>query len=133
MDPSEKEPHFSEREEALASMATIARTLSPPEIASHDTTSAHANGKPVPSNTSHANRIATGPITTNISSKYRHIAAVHSRARTSCLSRDADKTPSFLGFRNLMVIVLSTCSFIVKSCGPRRKFSKWADQELVQL
>ena len=39
--------------------------------------------------------------------KYRHVAAVHSRLRTSCLSSDSDKTPSFLGFRNLMVVVLS--------------------------
>lgn len=39
--------------------------------------------------------------------KYRHIAAVHSRARTSCLSHDSDASPSFLGFRNLMVLVLS--------------------------
>lgn len=39
--------------------------------------------------------------------KYRHIAAVHSRPKTSCLSHDSDAAPSFLGFRNLMVIVLS--------------------------
>lgn len=39
--------------------------------------------------------------------KYRHVAAVHSRPRTSCLDHDSDATPSFLGFRNLMVIVLS--------------------------
>lgn len=38
--------------------------------------------------------------------KYRHIAAVHARQRTSCLSHDSDQSPSFLGFRNLMVIVL---------------------------
>lgn len=39
--------------------------------------------------------------------KYRHVAAVHSIPRTSCLSHDSESTPSFLGFRNLMVIVLS--------------------------
>ena len=39
--------------------------------------------------------------------KYRHVAAVHSRSRKSCLSSDSDQSPSFLGFRNLMVIVLS--------------------------
>lgn len=38
--------------------------------------------------------------------KYRHIAAVHSRPRTSCLSHESEASPSFLGFRNLMVIVL---------------------------
>ena len=39
--------------------------------------------------------------------KYRHVAAVHSRPRKSCLSSDSEQSPSFLGFRNLMVIVLS--------------------------
>jgi diacylglycerol O-acyltransferase-1 len=38
--------------------------------------------------------------------KYRHVAAVHAQPRTSCLSHDSDAAPSFLGFRNLMVIVL---------------------------
>lgn len=39
-------------------------------------------------------------------SKYRHVAAYHSQLRHSSLSRDSDVTPSFLGFRNLMVLVL---------------------------
>lgn len=39
--------------------------------------------------------------------KYRHVAAVHSVQRASCLSHDSEAPPSFLGFRNLMVIVLS--------------------------
>ncbi len=39
---------------------------------------------------------------------YRHLAAVHSIPRTSCLSHDTTVTPSFLGFRNLMVIMLGT-------------------------
>ncbi|KAL9632263.1 MAG: hypothetical protein Q9164_005428 [Protoblastenia rupestris] len=39
-------------------------------------------------------------------SKYLHVTAVHSRSRTSCLSHDSLESPSFLGFRNLMVIVL---------------------------
>ena len=38
--------------------------------------------------------------------KYRHVAAVHSQTRPSCLSHDSDAAPSFIGFRNLMVIVL---------------------------
>ena len=38
--------------------------------------------------------------------KYRHVAAVHSTPRTSCLSHESPTTPSFIGFRNLMVIVL---------------------------
>ncbi|KAH8591783.1 MBOAT, membrane-bound O-acyltransferase family-domain-containing protein [Bisporella sp. PMI_857] len=41
-----------------------------------------------------------------IKKKYRHVAAVHSKNLTSCLSHDSDIAPSFLGFRNLMVIVL---------------------------
>ncbi|KAL1977294.1 hypothetical protein VTN31DRAFT_153 [Thermomyces dupontii] len=39
-------------------------------------------------------------------SRYRHVAAYHSESRASCLSRDSTASPSFLGFRNLMVIVL---------------------------
>lgn len=38
--------------------------------------------------------------------KYRHVAAMHSETRPSCLSHDSTVSPSFLGFRNLMVIVL---------------------------
>ncbi|KAF5003526.1 hypothetical protein FDECE_9913 [Fusarium decemcellulare] len=38
--------------------------------------------------------------------KYRHVVAVHSKTRPSYLSHDSDAAPSFLGFRNLMVIVL---------------------------
>ena len=39
-------------------------------------------------------------------SKYRHVEAYHSKLRHSSLSRDSGATTSFLGFRNLMVIVL---------------------------
>ncbi|KAK3943062.1 diacylglycerol O-acyltransferase 1 [Diplogelasinospora grovesii] len=38
--------------------------------------------------------------------KYRHVEAVHSESKPSCLSHDTTETPSFLGFRNLMVIML---------------------------
>ncbi|KAF2150670.1 diacylglycerol O-acyltransferase [Myriangium duriaei CBS 260.36] len=37
---------------------------------------------------------------------YRHVFAVHSTSRTSCLSHDSTASPSFLGFRNLMALVL---------------------------
>lgn len=37
---------------------------------------------------------------------YKHTFAVHSVTRNSCLSHDAEKSPSFLGFRNLMGLVL---------------------------
>lgn len=39
-------------------------------------------------------------------SKYLHVTAVHADVRTSCLSHDSEVSPSFLGFRNLMVLVL---------------------------
>lgn len=42
--------------------------------------------------------------------KYRHVFATHSLQRNSCLSHDAESHPSFLGFRNLMILVLSTLS-----------------------
>lgn len=42
--------------------------------------------------------------------KYRHVFATHSLERSSCLSHDAEKSPNFVGFRNLMVLVLSTHS-----------------------
>ncbi|KMU85420.1 sterol O-acyltransferase 1 [Coccidioides immitis H538.4] len=42
----------------------------------------------------------------NRRSKYRHVAAYHSEIRPSCLSRESNASPSFFGFRNLMVIVL---------------------------
>ncbi|KAE8149460.1 diacylglycerol O-acyltransferase [Aspergillus avenaceus] len=39
-------------------------------------------------------------------SKYRHVAAYHSKSQHSSLSRESNTSTSFLGFRNLMVIVL---------------------------
>lgn len=50
--------------------------------------------------------------------KYRHVAAVHRELRTSCLSHDSEASPSFLGFRNLMVLVLSGFSPNFKAQGP---------------
>lgn len=38
--------------------------------------------------------------------KYRHVAAFHCKVQSSCLSHEGPVTPSFLGFRNLMVLVL---------------------------
>lgn len=37
--------------------------------------------------------------------KYRHVFATHSQQRMSCLSHGAE-VPSFVGFRNLMILVL---------------------------
>lgn len=54
---------------------------------------------------------ATSQLRRSLRKKYRHVAAVHSESRPSCLSHDASATPSFLGFRNLMVIMLGeSCS-----------------------
>jgi len=39
--------------------------------------------------------------------KYRHVAVLHAKSQPSCLSHESETVPSFLGFRNLMVLVLS--------------------------
>ena len=88
-------------------MATIAHTLSPPNTDSHNGTLAYADR--------HTNGAATVPSKSKLASKYRHVAAIHSGAHSSYLSRDAELTPSFLGFRNLMVIVLSTYFSIART------------------
>lgn len=49
---------------------------------------------------------ATDELRRSFVKKYRHVVAVHSKSRPSTLSHDATELPSFLGFRNLMVIVL---------------------------
>ena len=41
-------------------------------------------------------------------SKYRHVFATHAESRITCLSHESTETTSFVGFRNLMVLVLST-------------------------
>ena len=52
-----------------------------------------------------------------VQKKYRHVVAVHSKTRPSCLSHDSEVAPSFLGFRNLMVIVLGeTRTFRSRLC-----------------
>lgn len=40
-------------------------------------------------------------------SKYRHVEALHKTSRPSVLSHDSAQAPSFLGFRNLMVLTIS--------------------------
>ena len=92
-------------------MASIAPKLSPQAIICDTATSTRLEEHIVLKN---ANGTATGLGPKTPSSKYWHIAAIHSTVRYSCLSRDAEPTPSFLGFRNLMVIVLSTYLFCLK-------------------
>lgn len=41
-----------------------------------------------------------------VRSKYRHVAALHSKAQPSVLSHETPETPSFIGFRNLMVLTI---------------------------
>lgn len=40
--------------------------------------------------------------------KYKHLLAIHSRHSTSCLTQGSGASPSFVGFRNLMVLVICT-------------------------
>ncbi len=37
---------------------------------------------------------------------YRHVVAIHSKVQHSCLSRDSTQATSFIGFRNLTIVVL---------------------------
>lgn len=43
-------------------------------------------------------------------SKYKHVEALHKTERPSILSHDSKDVPSFLGFRNLMVLTISQSS-----------------------
>lgn len=63
----------------------------------------------------------------SLNKKYRHVAAVHLQTRPSCLSHDSDAAPSFLGFRNLMVIVLGRLSSMgeVMNSSLTTSFSGW--------
>lgn len=78
------------------------------ETANGSATRRKAEGKTLtevePANATTAQKLRASP-----QKKYRHVAAVHSKTRPSCLSHDSDAAPSFVGFRNLMVIVLGEC------------------------
>ncbi len=50
--------------------------------------------------------ITTAELRKAFRNKYRHVQAIHSQSKPSCLSHDTTETPSFIGFRNLMAIVL---------------------------
>lgn len=58
-------------------------------------------------------------------SKYRHVAAYHSKLQHSSLSREADVLPNFLGFRNLMVLVLGKGLLEVFSVCHKLMFQQW--------
>jgi diacylglycerol O-acyltransferase-1 len=72
----------------------------------HEHSRARANGSTENQVDASASVPAPAPIGKKRHSKYRHVAAYHAQLRHSSLSRDAEATPSFLGFRNLMVLVL---------------------------
>ncbi len=88
-------------------MATLSTTTSLSDIPGIMPSPVHTNGSAGARPVIEIN--GTGPTSTSKRSapKYQHVAAVHSQTRTSCLSHDSKHAPSFLGFRNLMVIVLS--------------------------
>ena len=55
--------------------------------------------------------------------KYRHVRAVHVQSKPSCLSTDTTETPNFIGFRNLMAIVL----------GESHSLTDWARHHMMLL
>ncbi|KAF6838056.1 MBOAT family protein [Colletotrichum plurivorum] len=65
-----------------------------------------AEPKPATAAASASENRTTEDLRRAVQRKYRHVAAVHRNSRPSTLSHDSNSTPSFLGFRNLMVIVL---------------------------
>lgn len=75
-------------------------------IANVKVNSNYANGDVVQTTTEAVNTPPEAPKKVRIHHKYRHVAAIHSKPKTSCLSHDSEISPSFVGFRNLMVIVL---------------------------
>ena len=66
----------------------------------------HAKAEPMTISTNGSPKEPLRARSKNRDAKYKHTFAVHATARTSCLSSDAESTPSFFGFRNLMGVVL---------------------------
>lgn len=76
-----------------------------------------SNGNTATTNPNGKTDEATLQLRKSFIKKYRHVAAVHSVTRPSTLSHDAPATPSFLGFRNLMVIVLGELPHLIQTRG----------------
>ncbi|USP77461.1 hypothetical protein yc1106_04735 [Curvularia clavata] len=91
-------------------MATITEMASSSAIdlspGSHSTPAPVHRGKEATAPTTNGSTTTTNTTRLARDTKYRHVFATHSLTRTSCLSHDADKSPSFVGFRNLMILVL---------------------------
>lgn len=90
-------------------MATVSTIMSTSVVNGVNVTTGnnHSVGS-VPNSREQSNGTAVAPHPQKSkSTEYQHLGAVHSRVQSSVLSHDSEQTPSFLGFRNLMVIVLS--------------------------
>lgn len=87
-------------------MASILVSKQLPQDPEHDNADQAANGHTTPVGPRAVTENATKP-TKSGQNKYRHVAAVHTRPRTSFLSSGYEGSVNFVGFRNLMVIVLS--------------------------
>lgn len=88
-------------------MASLTNTLSVVDTANDEAANHIQNVISSKALSQSSHDIPMSKLKSSNSSNYRHTAAVHSKNNTSCLSHDSAQTPSFLGFRNLMVIVLS--------------------------
>lgn len=85
-------------------MATIVNTLAPAMEAPH-------SSSPLPPyRTRTTEQHVNAPSQPVKKTKYRHVFATHSQSRMSCLTHGAPMTPSFVGFRNLMILVLGAHS-----------------------
>jgi diacylglycerol O-acyltransferase-1 len=83
-------------------MATVTRTATSTALSAATPNSSIFRGR-----TTHEKANGSAPRRPR-DTKYRHVFATHSANRTTCLSEDAQQSPSFVGFRNLMILVLST-------------------------
>ncbi|KAJ4416433.1 hypothetical protein N0V82_006776 [Gnomoniopsis sp. IMI 355080] len=87
---------------SLTANDTVRRGGQQPAASSSSSTSTISGGAHNGSTTT----TTTAALKKALRTKYRHTAAVHLQSRPSTLSHDATDTPSFLGFRNLGLIVL---------------------------
>ena len=89
-------------------MATLTQASST-GLSTYDANSTKQRGRSTEQNGSdpkHANG-STHQRKRSKDSKYRHVFATHSEARITCLTHESENMPSFVGFRNLMILVLS--------------------------
>ena len=87
-------------------MASTSGSIHSSQVSEHNGASREKNGSTV-SVKPDAVAINGSKTTNNAPIKYRHVAAVHSKSKISLLSSGHENPTDFVGFRNLMVIVLS--------------------------